>query len=157
MSTEPQLIRILAVDDHPLLRDGIAALISIAPDMQLVGACSNGREAIEQFRTLRPDVTLMDLQMPVMSGLEAIAAIRGDFPDARIIVLTTYAGDAQVGRAFKAGASAFLVKNLAHQELLDTIRTVHRGRKVISHEVSSDRAGDATDDTPTSSPGGDVS
>ena len=157
MNTEPQSIRILAVDDHPLLRDGIAALISIAPDMQLVGACSNGREAIEQFRTLRPDVTLMDLQMPVMSGLEAIAAIRGAFPDARIIVLTTYAGDVQVVRAFKAGASAFLVKNLAHQELLDTIRSVHRGRKVISREVSSDPAADTTDDTLTSSQGGDVS
>jgi Response regulator containing a CheY-like receiver domain and an HTH DNA-binding domain len=146
MNTEPRLIRILAVDDHPLLRDGIAALISIAPDMQLVGACSNGREAVEQFRTLRPDVTLMDLQMPVMSGLEAIAVIRGEFSDARIIVLTTYAGDVQVVRAFKAGASAFLVKNLAHQELLDTIRSVHRGRKAISPEVSSDRVADATDD-----------
>ena len=157
MKNDPQLIRILAVDDHPLLREGIAALISIAPDMQLVGTCSNGREAIEQFRALRPDVTLMDLQMPVMSGLEAIAAIRGDFPDARIIVLTTYADDVQVVRAFKAGASAFLVKNLAHQELLDTIRSVHRGRKVIPPEVSSDPAADATDDTPTSSEGGDVS
>jgi DNA-binding NarL/FixJ family response regulator len=157
MTTEPLLIRILAVDDHPLLREGIAALISIAPDMQLVGACSNGREAIEQFRGLRPDVTLMDLQMPVMSGLEAIAAIRADFPDARIIVLTTYAGDAQVVRAFKAGASGFLVKNLAHQELLDTIRSVHRGRKVISPEVSSNLPADTTDDTLTSSEGGDVS
>ena len=157
MSTEPRLIRILAVDDHPLLREGIAALISIAPDMQLVGDCSNGREAIEQFRALRPDVTLMDLQMPVMSGLEAIAAIRGDFPDARIIVLTTYAGDVQVVRAFKAGASAFLVKNLAHQELLDTIRSVHHGRKVTSREVSSDLGGGATDDTPPSSADGDVS
>jgi DNA-binding NarL/FixJ family response regulator len=132
MNTEPPLIRILAVDDHSLFRDGIAALISIAPDMQLVGACSNGREAIEQFRTLRPDVTLMDLQMPVMSGLEAIAAIRGECPDVRIIVLTTYGGDVEVVRAFKAGASAFLVKNLAHQELLDTIRSVHIGQKVIS-------------------------
>jgi len=157
MNTEPQLIRILAVDDHPLLRDGIAALISIAPDMQLVGACSNGREAIEQFRALRPDVTLMDLQMPVMSGLEAIAAIRADFPDARIIVLTTYAGDVEVVRALKAGASAFLVKNLAHQELLDTIRSVHRGRTVISEKALSDLAADATDDTPKSSEGGDVS
>ena len=132
MNTEPPLIRILAVDDHSLFRDGIAALISIAPDMQLVGACSDGREAIEQFRALRPDVTLMDLQMPVMSGLEAIAAIRGECPDVRIIVLTTYAGDVEVVRAVKAGASAFLVKNLAHQELLDTIRRVHRGQKVIS-------------------------
>jgi DNA-binding NarL/FixJ family response regulator len=157
MNTEPPLIRILAVDDHPLLRDGIAALISIAPDMQLVGACSNGREAIEQFRALRPDVTLMDLQMPVMSGHDAIAAIRRDFPDARIIILTTYAGDVQIVRAFKAGASAFLVKSLAHQELLDTIRTVHRGRTVISPEVSSDLAADATDDKPTSSEGGGIS
>ena len=132
MNTEPQVIRILVVDDHPLWREGIAALISIAPDMQLVGACSNGREAIEQFRALRPDITLMDLQMPLMSGGEAIAAIRGEFPDARIIVLTTYAGDVEVGRAFKAGASALLLKNLAHQELLDTIRSVHRGQKVIS-------------------------
>jgi DNA-binding NarL/FixJ family response regulator len=131
-NTEPQVIRILVVDDHPLWREGIAALISIAPDMQLVGACSNGREAIEQFRALRPNITLMDLQMPLMSGREAIAAIRGEFPDARIIVLTTYAGDVEVGRAFKAGACALLVKNLAHQELLDTIRSVHRGQKLIS-------------------------
>ena len=135
MNTEPQLIRILAVDDHPLFRDGIAALISITPDMQLVGACSNGREAIEQFRTLRPDVTLMDLQMPVMSGREAIAAIRGECPDARLIVLTTYAGDVEVVRAFKAGASAFVVKSLAHQDLLDTIRRVHRGEKAISPDL----------------------
>ena len=135
MNTEPQLIRILAVDDHPRFRDGIAALISITPDMQLVGACSNGREAIEQFRTLRPDVTLMDLQMPVMSGREAIAAIRGECPDARLIVLTTYAGDVEVVRAFKAGASAFVVKSLAHQDLLDTIRRVHRGEKAISPDL----------------------
>ena len=131
MNTEPQLIRILAVDDHPLFRDGIAALISITPDMELVGACSNGQEAIEQFRTLRPDVTLMDLQMPVMSGREAIAVIRGEFLDARIIVLTTNAGDDGVARAFKAGASACLVKSRAHQDLLDTIRSVHRGGKVL--------------------------
>jgi DNA-binding NarL/FixJ family response regulator len=135
MNTESPLIRILAVDDHPRFRDGIAALISIAPDMQLVGACANGEEAIEQFRALRPDVTLMDLQMPVMSGLEAIGVIRGEFPDVRIIVLTTYAGDVEVVRAFKAGASAFLVKNLAHQELLDTIRRVHRGEKVLSPDL----------------------
>ena len=135
MNTEPPLIRILAVDDHPRFRDGIAALISITPDMELVGACSNGREAIDQFRKLRPDVTLMDLQMPVMSGREAIAAIRGECPDARLIVLTTYAGDVEVVRAFKAGASAFVVKNLVHQELLDTIRRVHRGEKAISPDL----------------------
>jgi DNA-binding NarL/FixJ family response regulator len=140
------MIRILAVDDHPLLREGIAALISVAPDMEVVGACSNGREAIEQFRALRPDVTLMDLQMPVMSGLDAIAAIRAEFPDARIIVLTTYAGDVQVVRAFKAGASAYLMKNLVHKELVETIRSVHAGRKALSPEVSVDLAAHATDD-----------
>ena len=135
MNTESQLIRILAVDGHPLFRDGIAALISITPDMELVGACSNGREAIEQFRTLRPDVTLMDLQMPVMSGREAIAAIRSEFPHARLIVLTTTTGDGEVVRAFEAGASDFLLKNRAHQDLLDTIRVVHRGEKVISPDL----------------------
>ena len=136
MNTEPQVIRILAVDDHPLLREGIAALIAAEPDMQLVGASANGREAIQQFRALRPDVTLMDLQMPVMSGLDAIIAIRGEFSDARIIVLTTYPGDAHAARALKAGAAAYLVKNLAPQVLLDTIRNVHRGRTIIPPEVS---------------------
>src|SRR4051794_2721568 len=129
MNTEPQLIRILAVDDHPLLREGIAALIAAEPDMQLVGDYANGREAIQQFRALRPDVTLMDLQMPVMSGLDAIIAIRGEFSDARIIVFTTYPSDVHAARALKAGAAAYLVKNLAPQQLLDTIRTVHDGRK----------------------------
>jgi DNA-binding NarL/FixJ family response regulator len=142
----PRLIRILAVDDHPLLREGIAALIAAEPGMQLAGACSNGREAIQQFRALRPDVTLMDLQMPEMSGLDAIIAIRGDFPDARIIVLTTYAGDVQIVRALKAGASGYLMKNLVHKDLLDTIRSVHAGRKTVSPEVSIELATHATDD-----------
>jgi len=142
----PRLIRILAVDDHPLLREGIAALIAAEPGMQLAGACSNGREAIQQFRTLRPDVTLMDLQMPEMSGLDAIIAIRGEFPDARIIVLTTYTGDAQIVRALKAGASGYLMKNLVHKDLLDTIRSVHAGRKTVSPEVSIELATHATDD-----------
>jgi DNA-binding NarL/FixJ family response regulator len=146
MSTEPPSIRILAVDDHSLLRDGIAALIAPEPDMNLVGVCSNGREAIELFRGLRPDVTLMDLQMPEMSGLEATVAIRGEFPDARIIVLTGYAGDVQVVRALKAGASGYLLKNLVHKELLDTIRSVHAGRKALSPEVSFDLAAHSTDD-----------
>jgi DNA-binding NarL/FixJ family response regulator len=146
MSTEPHLIRILAVDDHPLLREGIAALIAADPDLQLVGACSNGRDAIQQFRALRPDVTLMDLQMPEMSGLEAILAIRSEFPDARIIVLTTYPDDAHAIRALKAGASAYMVKNLAHKELFDTIRSVHAGRKVLSPEVSMNLASHATDE-----------
>jgi len=142
----PGLIRILAVDDHPLLREGIGALIAAEPDMQLVGAGSDGREAIQQFRALRPDVTLMDLQMPEMNGLDAIVVIRGEFPDARIIVLSTYAGDVQVVRALKAGASGYLLKNLVHKELLDTIRSVHAGRKTVSPEVSIELATHATDD-----------
>jgi DNA-binding NarL/FixJ family response regulator len=149
VKTETRLIRILAVDDHPLLREGIAALIETEPDMTLVAACSTGREAIQQFRAQRPDVTLMDLQMPEMTGLDAIIAIRGEFPDARIIVLTTYTGDAQVMRALKAGASGYLLKNLVHKELLDTIRAVHAGRKVVSAEVSFELADHATDDALT--------
>jgi DNA-binding NarL/FixJ family response regulator len=146
MTTEPHSIRILAVDDHPLLREGIAALIAAEPDMRLVAACSTGREAIDRFRALRPDVTLMDLQMPEMSGLDAMIAIRGEFPDARIIVLTTYTGDVQIVRALKAGASGYLLKNLVHKELLDTIRSVHAGRKALSPEVSFDLATHAIDD-----------
>jgi DNA-binding NarL/FixJ family response regulator len=146
MSTEPHVIRILAVDDHQLLRDGIAALIAGEPDMQLVAACSDGREAIQQFRAFRPDVTLMDLQMPDMTGLDAIIAIRGESPDARIVVLSSYAGDAQVVRALKAGASGYLLKSLVHKELLDTIRSVHAGRRTLSQEVSIDLATHATDD-----------
>ena len=146
MSTDSPPIRILAVDDHALLRDGIGALIAPEPDLKLVGACSNGREALELFRELRPDVTLMDLQMPEMGGLDATIAIRGEFPDARIIVLTSYAGDVQVVRALKAGASGYLLKNLVHKELLDTIRSVHTGRKALSPEVSFDLATHATDD-----------
>jgi DNA-binding NarL/FixJ family response regulator len=142
----PRLIRVLAVDDHPLLREGIASLIASEPGLHLVGTCSNGREAMQQFRALRPDVTLMDLQMPEMSGLDAIIAIRGEFPDARIIVLTTYTGDVQIVRALKAGASAYLLKNLVHKDLLDTIRTVHAGRKTVSPEVSMELATHATDD-----------
>ena len=146
MSTEPHVIRILAVDDHPLLREGIAALVAAEADMQLVAACSGGREAIQQFRAFRPDVTLMDLQMPDMTGLDAMIAIRGEFPDARIIVLSGYAGDAQVVRALKAGASGYLLKNLVHKELLDTIRSVDAGRRTLSPEVSIDLATHATDD-----------
>jgi DNA-binding NarL/FixJ family response regulator len=146
MTSERGLIRILTVDDHPLIREGIAALIVAEADMRLVGACSNGREAIEQFRALRPDVTLMDLQMPEMGGLDAIIAIRAEFPEARIIVLTTYAGDVQVVRAFKAGAAAYLMKNLVHKELVERIRNVSAGRKALSPEVSIDLARHATDD-----------
>src|ERR1700734_1172525 len=146
MSADPGPIRILAVDDHPVLRQGIAALVGGQADMSLIGEASNGREAIQQFRAHRPDVTLMDLQMPEMNGLDAMIAIRGEFPEARIIVLTTYAGDMQVLRALKAGAWGYLLKNSLHKELLETIRAVHAGRKALSTEASYQLAEHATDD-----------
>src|SRR6266853_6426567 len=149
VSSDPSLIRVLAVDDHPVLRQGIAGLIASQPDMRLVGEASNGREAIQQFRALRPDVTLMDLQMPEMNGFDAISAIRGEFPEARIIVLTTYAGDVQALRAMKAGARGYLLKNLLYKELLDTIRAVHAGKKTLSPEVSFQLAEHARDDALT--------
>jgi DNA-binding NarL/FixJ family response regulator len=149
MSAEPRPIRILAVDDHALLREGIAGLVAGQSDMNLVAQASNGREAIQQFRTHRPDVTLMDLQMPELNGLDAMIAIRGEFPEARIIVLTTYTGDVQVLRALKAGARAYLLKNLLHKELLETIRAVHAGKKTVSPEVSFQLAEHATDDALT--------
>jgi DNA-binding NarL/FixJ family response regulator len=136
MSDATIQIRILIVDDHALLREGIAGLIADETDMTLVGEAANGREAIEQFRRHHPDITLMDLQMPKMSGLDAMIAIRGEFPEARIIVLTTYMGDVQVLRALKAGARAYLLKNTLRTELLRTIRAVHEGDKTLSPEVS---------------------
>jgi DNA-binding NarL/FixJ family response regulator len=139
-------IRILAVDDHALLREGIAGLVGGQPDMEIVAEASNGREALQQFRTHQPDITLMDIQMPEMNGIDAIIAIRGEFHDARIIVLTTYAGDVQALRAIKAGASAYLLKNSLHKELLDAIRAVHSGKRTISSEVSFQLAEHATDD-----------
>jgi DNA-binding NarL/FixJ family response regulator len=129
-------IRVLAVDDHPLLREGIAALIADETDITLVGEAADGREAVEQFRRLRPDVTLMDLQMPNMNGVEATITIRAEFPDARVVVLTTYTGDVQVPLALKAGASGYLLKNAMRKELLSTIRAVHAGRKVLSPEIT---------------------
>jgi len=146
VSSDPSLIRVLAVDDHPVLRQGIAGLIASQLDMRLVGEASNGLEAIQQFRALRPDVTLMDLQMPQMNGIDAISAIRGEFPEARIIVLTTYAGDVQALRAMKAGARGYLLKNLLYKELLDTIRAVHAGKKTLSPEISYQLAEHATDE-----------
>jgi two-component system, NarL family, response regulator len=143
------MIRVLAVDDHALLRDGIAALIGNQSDMELVAEASNGREAIELFRQHHPDVTLMDLQMPEMGGIDALSAIRGEFPEARIIVLTTYAGDVQVFRALKAGARAFLLKGLLRKELLDTIRAVHGGQKRLPPEIAAEIAEHATDDALT--------
>jgi len=142
-------IRVLAVDDHVLIREGIAVLLGDEPDMTLVAEASNGREAIQQFRTHRPDVTIMDLQMPEMNGLDAITAIRGEFRDAKIIVLTTYKGDVQILRALKAGAQGYLLKNTIHKELVDTIRAVHSGKKALSPEASYEIAEHATDDALT--------
>jgi DNA-binding NarL/FixJ family response regulator len=149
MSAGPNSIRILAVDDHHLFRQGVAALLASQPDMSLVAEASNGREAIQQFRAHRPDITLMDLQMPEMNGLDAMIAIRGEFPEARIIVLTTYTGDVQVLRAMRAGARAYLLKNLLDKEFLGTIRAVHAGKKTLSPEASYELAEHATDEALT--------
>jgi len=151
MSSDPSPIRILSVDDHPLIRQGVAGLVGSQADMNVIAEAANGREAIQQFHRHRPDITLMDLQMPEMNGLDAIIAIRGEFPEARIIVLTTYAGDVQALRALKAGARAYLLKDSLHKELLATIRAVHAGKKSMSPEVSFQLAEHATDDalTPT--------
>ena len=146
MNEDSKRIRILAVDDHPILRQGIAGLIADESDMTLVAEAENGREAIQQFRTHRPDITLMDLQMPEMNGLDALIAIRGEFPEARIIVLTTYTGDVQARRALQAGARAYLLKNSLHKELLDTIRAVHAGRKSLSAEISFELAEHSAED-----------
>jgi DNA-binding NarL/FixJ family response regulator len=139
-------IRIMAVDDHPLIRQGIAAVVAAQTDLKLVAEAADGREAVQQFRTHRPDITLMDLQMPELSGLDAIGEILGEFPEARIVVLTTYSGDVQVLRALRAGACGYLLKETLHRELLDTIRAVHAGKKVLSPEVSFELAGHVSDD-----------
>jgi len=144
-----ELIRILTVDDHQLLREGIAAVLDGQEDMALVGQAGNAQEAIESFRRLRPDVTLMDLRMPDMSGIEAIAAIRAEFPDARIIVLTTYAGDAQAAAALKAGAAGYLLKNLVRKELIETIRVVHAGKRRIPPDIATEIAEHVADDALT--------
>src|SRR5579871_4555327 len=136
MTTTQTPIRIMVVDDHPLLREGVAALIETEPDLELVSMAADGREAIEQFRTTRPDVTLMDLQMPNMSGIDAVISIRNEWPEARIIVLTTYAGDALALRALKAGAQAYVLKGMVRKELLETIRAVHQGQKRVQPDVA---------------------
>lgn len=135
-----QKIRILVVDDHPVLRDGVAAILANQADMEMVGEARNGGEAVERFRALRPDVTLMDLQMPGMNGVAAIAAIRSDYPGARIIVLTTYTGDVQAVRALKAGAVGYLLKNSLRTELIDAIRDVHRGQRRVQRDVADEIA-----------------
>src|ERR1039458_1286748 len=146
MDSTHNLIRILTVNDHPLLLKGIAALVNAEPDLKLVAEASNGQEAIDAFRSHQPDVTLMDLQMPGVGGLEAINHIRSEFPDARIIVLTTYTGDVQVLHALKAGARAYILKGDVHKELLDAIRAVHAGQKRIPPEIAAELADHAADD-----------
>jgi DNA-binding NarL/FixJ family response regulator len=136
MGPSARAIRILTADDHAILREGIASLVKAESDMQLVGEASNGQEALEKYRMHRPDVTLMDLQMPGMSGVETIITIRNEYPKARIIVLTTYSGDVQVIRALKAGAQAYMLKGNVHRELMDTIRAVHAGQKRIPPEIA---------------------
>jgi two-component system, NarL family, response regulator len=146
MGSNPNLIRILTVDDHALLREGIAFLVKSQQDMELIAEASDGMEAIEQFRRHRPDITLMDLRMPNLNGTEAISRIRNEFPDAKIIVLSTYGGDVQVLRAIKAGARGYIVKGHVHRELLDAIRSVHAGHKRIPPEIAAELADHAGDD-----------
>lgn len=146
MSPNPKLIRILTVDDHPLLREGIAALVNAESDMKLVAEASGGREALEKYRLHRPDVTLMDIQMPGVNGVEAISLIQAEFPGARIIVLTTYSGDAQVVAALRAGARGYILKGQVHRELLETIRAVHAGQKRIPPEIAAELAQHVADD-----------
>jgi DNA-binding NarL/FixJ family response regulator len=140
METPNRPITVLAVDDHPIVREGIAALLEHQPDMALIAEAENAGEAIEAFRAHRPDVTLMDLQMPGASGIEAIVAIRREFPRARIVVLTTYRGDAQAARALEAGAAGYLLKSAVRKELLETIRAIHDGCKRIPADVALDIA-----------------
>ncbi|HEV2964611.1 MAG TPA: response regulator transcription factor [Candidatus Angelobacter sp.] len=146
MSTSPKMIRVLTVDDHPLLREGIAALVNGEPDMKLVAEAANGLDAVEKFRLHRPDVTLMDLQMPGLNGVEALSRIQSEFPGARIIVLTTYSGDAQVVAALRAGARGYILKGHVHRELLETIRAVYAGQKRIPPEIAAELAQHVADD-----------
>jgi len=141
-----KMIKVLSVDDHPLFREGIAAVLQGEEEIVLVGEATNGQEAIESFRIHRPDVTLIDLQMPVMNGIDAIKAIRLEFQDARFLVLTTYEGDIQALRALKAGASGYLLKSKIRKDLVETIRSVYAGRRRISPEVAAELAEHVADD-----------
>jgi DNA-binding NarL/FixJ family response regulator len=135
-STTVSRITVLSVDDHPILREGIGAIINSQPDMVLVGAAPNGKEAIEAFRTLKPDVVLLDLQLPDLNGIEVLIAIRSEFPNARIIILTTFERDVEVQRALKAGAQGYLLKSSPPKQMLETIRQVHNGKKSVAREVA---------------------
>jgi DNA-binding NarL/FixJ family response regulator len=150
MTSVPKVIRILTVDDHPLLREGIATLVNAEPDMKIVAEASTGEQAIELFRKYRPEVTLMDIQMPGLNGIDTIREIHNEFANARIIILTTYAGDVQMIKALRAGARAYLLKGHVHRELLATIRAVHAGQKRIPPEVAAELAEHATDEELTS-------
>ena len=144
--SEPQRIRVLSVDDHALLREGIAAVINGQSDMVLVAQASTGREAIQLFREHRPDVTLMDLRMPDISGIDALMGILAEFPDARILMLTTFEGDVEIHRSLAAGARGYLLKNMPPKELVEAIRQVHAGRKRIPREVAAQLAEHVTDE-----------
>jgi len=139
MSDQTQ-IRVLCVDDHPLLREGIAAIINNQPDMLLVAEASNGREAIQQYREHQPDVTLMDLRLPDMSGIDSMIAIRSEFPEARIIMLTTFEGDVEIQRSLEAGARGYLLKSMPPNDLAEAIRQVHGGKKRIPPELAAQLA-----------------